>query len=186
MILSSVHQIRLKTSLAFIATVTFALKLSGAPSEVSFTQSAHSVEVYDFVELSLNVANPDAGNPFTDVSVSGTFGMTSDRNHWQVAGFCDSPDGTLYRIRFMPPSAGEYEYAVTYKEGSFQKRSVGTFHTIGGGRKGPIRIDPQYRWHFIWEGTGEHYFSMNGTTAYWLTGWKEIELSERVSIACTG
>ena len=26
----------------------------------------------------------------------------------------------------------------------------------------PSRIDPKYRWHFIWEGTGEHYFS-NGT-----------------------
>src|SRR5438309_687398 len=30
----------------------------------------------------------------------------------------------------------------------------------------------QSPWHFIWEGTGEHYF-FNGTTAYWLMGWKD-------------
>ena len=33
-------------------------------------------------------------------------------------------------------------------------------------------MNPQYPWHFIWEGTGEHYF-FNGTTAYWLMGWKD-------------
>ncbi len=40
------------------------------------------------------------------------------------------------------------------------------------GRRGPIRVDSQNRWHFIWEGTGEHYF-FNGTTAYWLIGWND-------------
>jgi hypothetical protein len=33
-------------------------------------------------------------------------------------------------------------------------------------------VDPKYPWHFIWEGTGEHYF-FNGTTAFWLMGFKE-------------
>ena len=41
-----------------------------------------------------------------------------------------------------------------------------------GHRRGPIRIDSQNRWHFVWEGTGEHYF-FNGTTAYWLMGWRD-------------
>ena len=40
---------------------------------------------------------------------------------------------------------------------------------------GPIRIDPQNRWHFIWQGTGEHYF-FNGTTAYWLIGWRDDQV----------
>jgi hypothetical protein len=39
-------------------------------------------------------------------------------------------------------------------------------------RRGALRIDPAYPWHFIWEGTGEHYF-FNGTTAYWLVGWRD-------------
>jgi hypothetical protein len=33
-------------------------------------------------------------------------------------------------------------------------------------------VDPQYPWHFIWEGTREHYF-FNGTTAFWPMGWRE-------------
>ncbi|HUH62224.1 MAG TPA: DUF4038 domain-containing protein, partial [Terracidiphilus sp.] len=33
-------------------------------------------------------------------------------------------------------------------------------------------VDPQYAWHFLWQGTGEHYF-FNGTTAYWLVGWRD-------------
>ena len=143
-----------------------------APSNVSFAQSALSVDAYDFVEVAVNVADPDTHNPFIDVSVRGSFEASKSGGHWQVDGFCDSPDGTLYRIRFMPPAAGDYRYAITYREGSFQKQYAGSFHAIDGHRRGPIRIDPQYRWHFIWEGTGEHYF-FNGATAYWLTGWKE-------------
>ena len=36
--------------------------------------SATKVEAYDFVEVSLNVASPDARNPFTDVTVQAQFG----------------------------------------------------------------------------------------------------------------
>jgi hypothetical protein len=33
------------------------------PADISFSQSALSVEVYDFVEVTLGVSKPDAGNP---------------------------------------------------------------------------------------------------------------------------
>jgi len=142
------------------------------PSNVTFAQAAPSVAAYDFVEVAVNVANPDARNPFMDVSVIGSFEIANTGRHWQVDGFCDSPDGSVYRIRFMPPTAGSYTYNISYRQGAFQKTYAGTFQAVDNHRKGPIRIDPQYRWHFIWEGTGEHYF-FNGTTAYWLTGWRE-------------
>jgi hypothetical protein len=89
-----------------------------------------------------------------------------------VEGFCDSEDGSTFRIRFMPPAAGDYRYSVEYRQGRASRRSAGTFHASEGHRRGPIRVDPQYRWHFVWEGTGEHYF-FNGTTAYWLMGWRD-------------
>ena len=69
----------------------------------------------------------------------------------------------------MPPAPGDYTYSVEYQQGWSKRTSTGTFHVRNGGRRGPIRVDPQNRWHFIWEGTGEHYF-FNGTTAYWLMG----------------
>ena len=117
------------------------------------------------------MTNPDVRNPFTDASVTGSF-TASGGQRFNIEGFCDSPDGSVYQIRFAPPSAGDYSYTVAYQQGPLRKDFSGSFHATDGHRKGPVRVDPQYRWHFIWEGTGEHYF-FNGTTAYWLTGWKD-------------
>jgi hypothetical protein len=151
-------------------TLTFAL--AAAPFEVSFSQPASKVEVYDFVEIVATVAQPDAGNPFTDAAVTGSFGKAGARERVEVDGFCDSPDGSVFRIRFMPSSAGNYAYSLTYKQGAFEKTQTGGFEAVASRRRGPIRVDLAYPWHFIWEGTKEHYF-FNGTTAFFLMGWRE-------------
>jgi len=146
--------------------------LFAVPKDVSFTQSATSVDSYDFVEITATVAAPDVGNPFTGATLLGSFETASGGKRWQVEGFSDSDDGSVYRIRFMPSTPGDYRYSVAYRQGEFQKTFAGSFHATDGHRRGPVRVDPQYPWHFIWEGTGEHYF-FNGTTAYWLIGWKD-------------
>jgi len=153
-------------SLALSAT------LLAAPREVSFSPAGRSVEAYDFFEVTVNVAQPDAHDPFTDVTVVGSFAKAGTNERRNVEGFCDSADGSVFRIRFMPSSPGDYRYSVTYQQGDFQKTSTGAFRATDGHRRGPIRVDPSYPWHFLWEGTGEHYF-FNGTTAYWLPGWRE-------------
>ena len=145
--------------------------LSGAPDAVECVQSAELVEAYDFIELSLQVAKPDAQNPFVDVSVSGTFKSLQGRSY-RVVGFCDAPDGSLFRVRFMPQLAGRYTYAITYKQGSFEKIHKGDFESRDMGRRGVLRLDPEHPNHFIWSGTGEHYF-WNGTTTYYLMGWQD-------------
>ncbi len=152
--------------------LTLAPALLGAPNEVAFSQSAASVEAYDLVEVTVNVAVPDARNPFTDATLRGSFSKAGGGERINVDGFCDSADGSLFRIRFMPPSPGDYTYSVSYRQGEFEKAQAGTFRTTDGHRRGPLRVDPKYPWHFIWEGTGEHYF-FNGTTAFWLMGWRE-------------
>ncbi len=144
----------------------------GAPAKVTFTQSGQIVEAYDFIEITLNIASPDAKNPFAEAIVEGRFGKAGDTHSLPVDGFCDSADGSVYRIRFMPSAPGDYAYSVTYRQGGFEKSHSGTFRVTDGQRRGPIRVDPLYPWHFIWEGTGEHYF-FNGTTAYWLVGWRD-------------
>src|SRR5438034_460990 len=157
---------------ALLFTLALPTAMLGVPSEVTFSQSAASVEAYDFVEVTANVAGPDAPNPFTDVTVRGSFAKTGQTERTAVDGFCDSPEGSVYRIRFMPSSPGDYSYTVLYRQGDVEKTHTGTFRASDGHRRGPIRVDPQYPWHFIWEGTGEHYF-FNGTTAFWLMGWRE-------------
>jgi hypothetical protein len=147
------------------------LGATAVPPGVTFSQSAETVEVYDFLELTLTVREPDASNPFTDVQVAGSFALEG-QEPVEVDGFCDSPDGSLYRIRFMPGKAGPYRYTVTFTQGDHRQSSEGRFEATASGRKGLLRVDGEYPWHFIWEGTGEHYF-WNGTTTYYLMGWQD-------------
>lgn len=142
-----------------------------APKGVSFTLSASRMEAYDYVEITANVDGPDARNPFADATLHGDF-QTADGSQRSVDGFCDSVDGRRFVLRFMPSKSGTYKYSVAYQQGEFRSVSTGTFSVTDGQRRGPIRIDPQYPWHFLWEGTGQHYF-FNGTTAYWLVGWRD-------------
>jgi hypothetical protein len=58
--------------------------LAWAAGEGAFTQSATSVPAYEFVEVSLRVSAPSAGNPFTEVAVTGSFGPEGggEREAW--------------------------------------------------------------------------------------------------------
>jgi hypothetical protein len=144
----------------------------GTPASITFAQSAPTVEAYDFLEVTINVAAPDLKNPFTEAAVEAHFGKIGESKRLAVDGFCDSADGTVFRARFMPWAPGDYNYVVTYRQGGFEKTHTGTFRAVDGHRRGPVRVDPHYPWHFTWEGTGEHYF-YNGTTAFWLMGWRD-------------
>ena len=154
------------SSLLFIA---LALRSFAAESRIEFTASASEVACYDFVEVTLRVAQPEAKNPFTDVTVVGAFNLKGEEAI-PVDGFCDSPDGRVFRIRFMPAKAGAYEYTVMYREGAFEKTHQGTFQAKDQRKKGVVRVDPEFPAHFQWEGSKERYF-WNGTTTYWLAGW---------------
>src|SRR5574341_2425550 len=85
------------------------LQVSTLP-DMSFSQSADSIEVFDFVEIEIAVSTPTTKNPFTDVFVSGKFERLNHTGGSLVEGFCDSQDGTMFRVRFMPMEAGQYEY----------------------------------------------------------------------------
>jgi len=148
------------------------------PADVTFDPSVETVEVFDFVEVTLRVAAPDAANPFVDTAVSGEFARQGAAPV-TVDGFCDAPDGSLYRVRFMPMSAGEYRFSVRYRQGDFERSHAGSFTARDAGRRGPLRLDPERPEHFVWTGTGEHYF-WNGTTTYYLMGWQSDETIRQI------
>ncbi|HMD61634.1 MAG TPA: DUF5060 domain-containing protein [Opitutaceae bacterium] len=158
--------------LAWVAPALFASALAAGPVKVTFSRPSVEVEAYDYVEIAVQVDCPDAANPFTDASLTGTFGRADGTGRRELEGFCDSADGRVFRIRFMPSSPGDYAYSLAYRQGGLEATQSGAFRVSAGHRRGPIRVDPRYPWHFIWEGTGEHYF-FNGTTAYFLAGWKD-------------
>ncbi len=139
---------------------------------VDFSKPAASLEAFDYIEIVAKVEPPDVRNPFLDATLTGSFQTKDGSKTWNVDGFCDSADGSVFRIRFMPVQPGDYTYSVTYKQGQFEQSSKGEFRATDAHRRGTVAVDPQYPWHFIWSGTGEHYF-FNGTTAYWLVGWRD-------------
>lgn len=161
-------------------TVFFcALGASLAAPRVEFLPSGREVACYDFLEVSLNVAGSDAKNPFTDVAVTGTFALRGEPP-LAVEGFCDSGDGRLFRIRFMPAKPGRYDYSVTYREGAFEQTHRGAFEAKDARRRGTLRIDPEFPAHFQWEGSKERFF-WNGTTAYFLAGCDDATIKQSLN-----
>lgn len=145
--------------------------LRGEGPAITVSQSSDKVAAYDFLEVTLAVKGPTAKNPFTDVSILGQFGPEGSEPI-SVDGFCNSADGTTYRIRFMPSKPGKHSYSVTFRQGEFTKTHMGSFEAVDAKRRGIVRVDREHPWHFVWEGTGEHYF-FNGTTAFIMMGWKD-------------
>ncbi len=167
-----------QTSLLLVMLAVIVMPASAALSAGSeplpplrVTESSSTVDVYDFVEVSIRLGKPVQGNPFTDVSVQAEFGQEGSVPV-RVDGFCDSQDGTLYKVRFMPATPGQYQYAVALRRGEQEVSHSGAFTARRAWRRGLLRVDPKRPFHFVWEGTGEHYF-WNGTTSYYLMGWQE-------------
>jgi|GEM_PF-4272748 len=142
-----------------------------ATRTVRFSRRNAPVETYDYFEVTVNPAQPPAGNPFVGASVSGVFGPRSGKAI-SVDGFCDAPDGSVYRIRFMPTQPGEHTYSVAYRADGVETTHTGTFTARASRRKGLLRVDAEHPWHFVWQGTAEHYF-WNGTTTYAMLGLRE-------------
>ena len=142
-----------------------------APQNVRLIASRAQVATFDYHEATLSVDQPDAANPFTDVVVQAQLTTPSGRN-MSLEGFCDDEAGATFRVRFLALEPGLHEYRVTYRQGAFRREFRGRFSATRSGRKGLVRVDQSFPFHFVWSGTGEHYF-YNGTTAYWLLGYRD-------------
>ena len=138
---------------------------------IRFSQETNAVDVYDYLEVALYPDPTVNSNPFTDVVVAGEFSLVKGGTPIKVDGFCDSQNGDVYRIRFMPSQPGDYRYTVTLRHSGQVLSHKGTFTARRANRLGVLRVDPKHPFHFIWEGAGEHYF-WNGTTTYYLMGWQ--------------
>lgn len=167
----------MKTPLC-LALLALAVSPAGAAPRVELAPSAADVTCYDFVELRLDVTDSAAKNPFTDVTVTGTFGQPGEAPI-AVDGFCDSADGRVFRLRFMPAKPGAYDYTVTYRENGFEQKLQGKFQATDRQKRGIVRLDPEYPSHFQWEGSKERFF-WNGTTAYFLAGWDDATIRESI------
>lgn len=95
------------------------------PASVAFSQPPAQIDRFEFVEITASIQAPDTQNPFRDVALSGKLETEDGSHSWNVEGFCDASDGSIFRIRFMPPISGRFKYTVTYKQGSYTQSASG-------------------------------------------------------------
>lgn len=156
----------------FCALFSLAISAAVAAPVVQFKPGKASLSCYDVQEFSVEVSNPAVKNPFINAAVEGTFTPGDGGQPIKVEGFCDSPDGSLFRVRFMPSKPGMYRYTLTYSDGVVATNQQGTFTAKDDRKKGIVRLDSEFPSHFQWEGTRERYF-WNGATTYFLAGWDD-------------
>jgi hypothetical protein len=184
-------RVRLQTGLVFLASwiLTGPVRADGVrlppsaarvpPVVGRFEQSSASVERFDFVEVTLVLERPAKGNPFTEATLTGQLAPPGGGS-FRVDGFCDSADGRVFRIRFMPTVEGRHRYSLTFRNDRAVLRHAGEFTSIRGKRPGPVRIDPDHPFHFVRQGTGAHWF-WNGTTTYLLLAWDDETIAASVN-----
>ncbi len=117
---------------------------AATPEPVAFSQSAPATGVFDFIEVTATVRALSAHNPFTDAVLTGDFEPAGSAPGAAMEGFCDSTNGSLYRIRFMPSKADVYSLHVTFKDGQERYIYSGQFTATDQHRRGPLRIDRAY------------------------------------------
>src|SRR5437762_14258305 len=75
-------------------------------SLIANTAPVRAVDVEQWDQFEVVLKGPASGNPFVEVELSATFAQ--GKQNVKVSGFYDG-DGT-YKVRFMPPSLGEWTY----------------------------------------------------------------------------
>ena len=136
------------------------LLLLGPAVSLLSAQDKPEVEQWGIFELTL--PGPAEGNPFTEVRLSARF--TQGDRTVQAAGFYDG-DG-VYRVRFMPETAGEWRYETASNRPELSGKA-GTFTVTppSPGNHGPVRV--AHTFHFAYaDGTP---YRQLGTTCYMWT-----------------
>jgi hypothetical protein len=154
-----------------LLTILCWLVLSQHVRADQFMAAAKTVARFDYLEITLTLNAPAQGNPFIDASLRGEFAAATGAA-LNVDGFCDSADGRVFRIRFMPAVMGKHRYSLAFQNGDKQLKHSGEFTALAARHKGRVQLDKDHPTHFIWEDSAERFF-YNSTTAYWLLGFKD-------------
>ena len=148
----------------WLCAAAFAL---GTAAGLVAADAPATAEQWGVFEITL--AGPAEGNPFTDVELAARFSH-GDRV-LRVGGFYD--DAGVYKIRFMPESAGEWRFETASNRAELNGKS-GAFTVTppAKGNHGPVRVRNTY--HFAYaDGTP---FKQIGTTIYnWLDTPEDVQ-----------
>lgn len=152
----------MKKTLAFILFLMILSPLS-AQDKITF-EAPGSVPVYEIAEFTIRISEPPEINPFTGIEIKGIFRLGS--KEITITGFCDSHDGSLYRLRFSPGLPDEkYNYVITIRGGGLDRQFPGELTSTSPVGSGPVITNPLHPKHFMYAGTGRPFYHL-GYTAY--------------------
>ncbi|MGY0390597.1 DUF5605 domain-containing protein [Nocardioides sp. WG-D5] len=115
----------------------------------------------------LVISGPAHGNPFVDVELGATF--SRGEQTFAVGGFYDGAG--RYRIRFLPPVAGEWTFTTTSNARSLDGLH-GALSVAPSNAPGPVRVADTYHFAHV---DGSPYVPF-GTTAYaWIHQNDELQ-----------
>lgn len=125
-----------------------------------------SVDRFEVAEFVVRVTDPAFKNPFTDVELTAVFKANNTSVH--VTGFADSPDGSVFRLRFsLEMENARYHYEVTFKGGGLNRSFKGSLKSRSSNRPGPVIVDAAHPKHFIYKASKQPFYHL-GYTAYHL------------------
>ena len=146
----------------------------GLTQPLAVTISSPTIEVFDYLEITIRPHKPDTRiNPFKDVRVSAVFQADSG-SPVAIEGFCDSQDGSVFKVRFMPSQPGSYRFEIQFSRLGKTHFATGSFQAVASQRRGPIQLDPMHPGHFQYQNGDRYYW--NSTTTYWLMGWRDEQV----------
>ena len=156
-------------------SVALAGQQDAGPRKVSMKPAPSEVPLFEILEVTLNVSDPVAKNPFRyrdlgrgGLTVQAMFTRPSGGTN-VVDGFSDDNDGKVFRLRYCPSQVGKHRYRVTYEDDAGRNQFTGSFTATPSKHPGFLRTDPKYPYTFQWSASGEHFFHL-GATAYSLIG----------------
>jgi hypothetical protein len=150
-----------------IWSMIISLSVWASASSAASLDAPPKARRFDLAEFTVRVAEPQLANPFTDVQLTGEFTPPGGQAV-RVQGFCDSQDGSIFRLRFCPANApAVYGYRIVLKGPGLDQVFAGDLTCDSSDRPGPVIVDPQHRKHFIYAGTGKPFYHL-GYTAYHL------------------
>ena len=128
-----------------------------------------SLDVFEHCEFLVVFPEPIT-DPFRRVLVHGHF-VDAKGTKCEVEGFCDSADGCVHRLRFMPTNIGLHRYRVSVRLDSETWSDEGMVDVDDQEHPGILRSEG---WHFRFS-RGDYFF-WNATTAYLMPGLSESSI----------
>ena len=130
------------------------------------------VQIFERCEFAIVFPEP-ISDPFRRVRVQARF-VDDEGMESTIEGFCDSSDGCVHRVRFMPTKLGSYQFQISASLDSEVWTHEGVIKVEDQDHPGILRAEG---WHFRFS-RGDFFF-WNATTAYLMPGLSDstIELA---------